>query len=270
MPPASTPATTIMSIRYRTVGQVAALTGLTVRALHHYDAIGLVCPSHRSDAGYRLYAEHDLLRLHQALLFRELGFGLDAVGALLDAPPDQRRDALLGQRATLERQRAHADTVLRAVDATLQSLEANTSMNTEHLFDGYEHFQNGEYAKEAERRWGETDAWKTSQRRTGGFSKGDWARVAAEADAITAGFLAAMQRGDTHDSHAVMAIAESHREHIDRNFYPCSHAMQVNVAALYTTDERFQAHYEKHANGLAAYIESAIRANAGMRGVALE
>jgi MerR family transcriptional regulator, thiopeptide resistance regulator len=255
-----------MPTAYRTIGQVAALTGLSVRALHHYDAIGLVCPSHRSGAGYRLYADDDLGRLQQVLLLRELGFGLDAVRDLIDAPTDRKRKALLAQRTALEQQRRHADAVLRAVDATLQSLETDTIMNIQHLFDGYEQFQNGEYAKEAQQRWSDTDAWKISRQRTGGYSKEDWARVSAEANAITAEFLAAFHRGDPVDSQSAIALAECHREHIERHFYPCSHSMHTNVASLYTNDERFKAQYDKHAAGLAAYIEAAVRANAGMHG----
>jgi MerR family transcriptional regulator, thiopeptide resistance regulator len=255
---------------YRTIGQVAALTGLTVRAMHHYDAIGLVCPSHRSAAGYRLYTGDDLHRLQQVLLLRELGFGLDAVRDLIEAPASRKREALLAQRTVLEQQRRHADAVLRAVDATLQSLETDMTMNndmsTEHLFDGYQQFQNGEYASEAENRWGDTDAWKISRQRTGGYSKEDWARIAAEANAITSEFLASMQRHDAPHSDSAAALAERHREHIEHHFYPCSHGMHACVAAMYTADARFQAHYDMHANGLAAYIEAAVRANADRHG----
>jgi DNA-binding transcriptional MerR regulator len=109
--------------RHLTVSQVAALTHLTVRALHHYDAIGLLKPSQRSAAGYRLYDEEDLRRLRQILLFRELGFGLDTVGELIDATSDRQRQALLEQRAAVDQQRRHAEAVLRAVDATLDSLQ---------------------------------------------------------------------------------------------------------------------------------------------------
>jgi DNA-binding transcriptional MerR regulator len=141
-----------------TVGQVAALTHLTVRALHHYDAIGLVSPSFRSPAGYRLYAEDDLRRLQQVLLFRELGFGLDQVRDLIDASPERRCDALSAQRTVLLERRKHAEAVLEAVDATLHSLQTDRLMNTERLFRGHEHFSQGEYAEEAERRWGQQDA----------------------------------------------------------------------------------------------------------------
>ncbi len=251
-----------MSARERTVGQVAALVGLTVRALHHYDAIGLVSPTCRSAAGYRLYGEADLRRLQQVLVLRELGFGLDAVRDLLDAPVARRREALLAQRATLERQRAHADAVLGAIDATLLTLEASTPMNIDTLFEGHDQFRNGEYAQEAERRWGDTDAWKISRQRTARYTKDDWAKIRAESDAITDQLLATMQQGDAADSAHAMALAERHREHIDRWFYPCSHAMHVQVAMFYTGDDRFRAHYDDRADGLAAYVQAAVNANA--------
>lgn len=245
-----------------TVGQVAAMTHLTVRALHHYDAIGLVSPSCRSAAGYRLYADDDLYRLQQVLLFRELGFALEDVRTLLDASPQRKRDALLAQRQVLLGKRAHAEAELEAVDATLLTLESNEPMNTETLFEGYEHFANGEYAEEAEREWGHSESWRTSHRRTKDYSKEDWAKLQAESDAINADFVVAMQQNLTTDSLEVRALAERHRMHIDRWFYPCSPAMHVNVAAHYTHDPRFQAHYDRLAPGLAVYIQSAIHSNA--------
>ncbi|MCC7250050.1 MAG: MerR family transcriptional regulator [Lysobacter sp.] len=245
-----------------TVGRVAASTSLTIRALHHYDAIGLVRPSHRSQAGYRLYTEQDLRRLQQVLVFRELGFGLDEVRALIDAPPERRREALLAQRTALLQRRQHADAVLEAVDATLHALETNAPMTTDSLFRGTYRFANGEYGQEAERRWGEGDAWKTARKRTGGYSKEDWARIEQEAETISTEFLAAMQQNLPADHATTRALAEHHRSHIDRWFYPCSPALHTQVASLYTADPRFQAHYDRHAEGLAAYIESAIRANA--------
>lgn len=250
---------------YYTVGRVAAMTHLTVRALHHYDAIGLVCPSHRGGNGYRLYTEDDLRRLQQVLLLRELGFGLEAVRTLIDAPSGQRREALLTQRALLETQQQHTEAMMRAVDATLQSLETETPMNIDKLFDGYENFANGEYAQEAEQRWGQSPAWKESKRRTGGYGKDDWAAIESEAQAIVGDFLAAMQRGDAVEGDTAIAIAERHRLHIDRWFYPCSHAMHVGVAAMYTSDPRFQGYYDRYGDGLAAYIEAAVRANAARK-----
>jgi MerR family transcriptional regulator, thiopeptide resistance regulator len=245
-----------------TVGQVAALTHLTVRALHHYDAIGLVTPSFRSGAGYRLYSDDDLRRLQQVLVFRELGFGLDEARALIDASPQHKREALHAQRAVVLERRRHMDALLEAVDATIHALEINTPMNTDTMFNGYERFANGEYAEEAKQRWGDQEPWQTAKRRTGGYAKDDWARIEAKANAITAEFLAAMQQSLSADSTEARSLAERHRLHIDRWFYACCHAMHTQVALIYTADPRFQAHYDAHSPGLAAYIESAIRANA--------
>jgi MerR family transcriptional regulator, thiopeptide resistance regulator len=85
----------------RRVGEVAAATGLTVRALHHYDEIGLLTPSGRSEAGYRLYADEDVRRLYRIVAFRRLGFALGEIGALLDG--DGAGDPRPLIRAQLER-----------------------------------------------------------------------------------------------------------------------------------------------------------------------
>jgi DNA-binding transcriptional MerR regulator len=248
-----------------TVSQVAALTHLTVRALHHYDEIGLLRPSQRSPAGYRLYDEGDLQRLRKVLLFRELGFSLDAVRGLLDANVAQQCEALLAQRAVIEQERRHRETVLRAVDATLDSLTEPTPMTTEKLFDGFEQFENGEYAREAEQRWGNTDAWKESRRRVQAFTDTDRAAIEAEQAAFIAALIAARDAGHAPDGPVAAELAERHRLHIDQRFYPCSHAMQCGLADMYEADARFRDYYDRHGAGLTDYLVAAIRANAAAR-----
>jgi len=68
------------------VGELARRTGLTVRALHHYDEIGLLRPSLRTEAGHRLYSEGDVARLQRVLSLRQLGFSLEEVRDCLDRP----------------------------------------------------------------------------------------------------------------------------------------------------------------------------------------
>lgn len=250
--------------RHLTVSQVAALTHLTVRALHHYDDIGLLKPSQRSAAGYRLYDEEDLRRLRQVLMFRELGFGLDRVRELIDAPSHRQRQALLDQRAAVDQQRRHAEAVLRAVDATLDALQEQRPMTTDRLFEGFEQFENGEYAREAEQRWGDSEAWKESRRRLAGYSRADRAAAQAEQEGLIADLRSARDSGATPESERAMALAERHRLHIDQRYYPCSHAMQCGLADLYEADERFRDHYDRHGAGLAAYLIAAIRANAAI------
>ena len=82
----------------KTVGEVAELAGVTVRTLHHYDELGLLSPSERSGAGYRLYSHDDLERLQEILIWRQLGFSLVEIVSLLDDPGHDRLAALERQR----------------------------------------------------------------------------------------------------------------------------------------------------------------------------
>lgn len=115
---------------------------------------------------------------------------------------------------------------------------------------------------EARERWGETEAYKESSRRAKNYSEDDLAKIEAESDGIEAGLAAAMADGDAADGERAMDLAEAARLHIDRWFYPCSTAMHAGLAEMYTADERFEAHYEDRAEGLAEYVAAAIRANA--------
>lgn len=102
------------------IGELAARSGVTVRALHHYDSIGLLRPSARSDAGYRLYERDDIARLHQVQALRRFGMSLADVGTFLASPGAQLPAIVDQQIAALARQIAQAD-VLRDQLCTLRA-----------------------------------------------------------------------------------------------------------------------------------------------------
>jgi DNA-binding transcriptional MerR regulator len=236
-----------------------------VRTLHHYDAIGLLQPSGRSAKGYRLYDANDLLRLQQILIRRELGMSLEQIRRALDEPDFDLRAALLEQRAELEARRERTDHMLRSIDAALATLnphetEKETTMQIRELFDG---FDPSEYEQEAEERWGNTQAFAESARRTKSYGPEQWQAIKSEADAINREFAQLFTAGAPADGEAARALAERHRLHIDRWFYPCSAQMHVGLGQMYVADERFAANYEKYATGLTRYIADAIEANAG-------
>src|SRR5215208_4170412 len=101
------------------VADVARLTGASIRALHHYDAIRLLVPTGRTEAGYRLYTDADLLRLQQILIGRELGFSLDEIKRSLDDPGFDQHQALVEQRKRLEGKARSLEQMLRSLDAAL-------------------------------------------------------------------------------------------------------------------------------------------------------
>jgi DNA-binding transcriptional MerR regulator len=250
-----------------TVSHVARIAHVTVRTLHHYDEIGLLVPSERTDKGYRLYDEADLQRLQQILIFRELDFPLEAIAQILDAPVFERGTALRAQRDVLVRGLRRTEAVLRAVDATLAALDGEETMDTKRMFEGFEEFDHAEHQAEAEQRWGQTDAYQESMHRAKQYSKEDWAAIKAEGEAATSRLAELLTAGKAPDGAEAMEAAEAHRTHITRWFYPCSHAMHVGLARMYQADPRFTQHYEKRAKGLAAFVAQAIEANARRAGV---
>src|SRR5688500_11316333 len=121
-----------------TVGELARLTGVTVRALHHYDEIGLVVPSQRTAAGYRLYDDQDVIRLQQVLLFRELGLPLDEI-AFAIAESGTRESLLRKHREVLVAKRVRIDAMLAALDSALGALEKGETMqpdDVKQMFEG--------------------------------------------------------------------------------------------------------------------------------------
>jgi DNA-binding transcriptional MerR regulator len=249
----------------RTVGEVAAMAGVTVRTLHHYDRIGLLSPSGRSTAGYRLYAPDDLDRLHQVLLYRELGFSLEDVAELLsdDADPEahlRRQHRLLRDRLDRTQQ------MVAAVEKEMEARAMGMSLTPEEKFEVFGEFDPDQYEEEVQERWGETDAYAQSKRRTSSYTKEDWVRIKEEGDAVERRFAEALRSGVPADSEQAMDIAEEHRQQISRNFYDCPPGMHAGLGRMYVEDERFTAHYENRAAGLAQYVSTAVQANAARQG----
>jgi len=244
------------------IGEVAALAHVTVRALHHYDRIGLLRPSGRSESGYRLYAERDLERLQTVLLYKELGFGLGEIRALLAEPGFDRREALRAQRAQLERRSERLDAMLALIDKTLAALDEGIPMERSDMFEVFGDFDPAEHEAEAAARWGETEAYKESARRTRRYAKEDWLRFRAESEAVSETIAMLMDEGVAPDDPRTMDAAERHRLLIDAWFYPCPHEMHEQLGRMYVADARFAATYEKVRPGMAQYLCDAIAANA--------
>jgi MerR family transcriptional regulator, thiopeptide resistance regulator len=245
-----------------TVGEVAAAAGISVRTLHHYDRIGLLVPSERSGAGYRLYSDDDLRVLQQVMFFRELGFGLGAITRIMRDPAFDRREALAFQRRLLTDKSVRLAKMIAAVDEAILALERGTVIHKEDMFGVFGDFDPAQYEEEAKQQWGHTDSYKESARRTAPYTKQDWETMRAETDAVNSELASLLDAGVAPDDPRAMDAAERHRLLIDHWFYPCPRQMHVALGAMYVADPRFAETYEKVREGLAQYVRAAIEANA--------
>ena len=241
-----------------TVGATAELVGVSVRTLHHWDQVGLARPAIRTAAGYRCYTSADVARLHQVLLYRELGFPLEEIATLLDDPTADALAHLRRQRELLLERVNRLHTMVASVDRMMEVHGMGQQLSAAEQAEIFgDNWVGEEYAQEAEQRWGDTDAWAQSQSRTASYTADDWREVKAETDAMEAAFADALTRGVAPGTAEAAALAERHRASIDR-FYDCSPEMQANIAETYVTDDRFRAHYDAVAPGLAQYVRDVV------------
>lgn len=238
-----------------TIGEAAGKANISVRTLHHYDEIGLLTPTERSEGGYRLYGRADMRRLQSILLYRELGFSLEGIRVLLDSNAFQRAESLKAQRALLRERMEETERIIQVLDAELEKNEESIDQKTEAVMEN-------PYADEAKERWGHTEAYKESMRRTKRYTKDDWAQIQAEGEEIEARFAELLKAGVAQESDEATETADAHREHISKWFYPCDKEIHVGLGEMYVADPRFTAHYDRRAEGLAAYVSAAIKANA--------
>ncbi|MFP5219327.1 MAG: MerR family transcriptional regulator [Actinomycetes bacterium] len=249
-----------------TVGQVAQAAGVTVRALHHWEQLGLLVPSRRSSAGYRLYDGDDIARLQRALAYRALGFSLEEVKALLDDDGVDVADELRRQSEQLRDSAHRLLAMADAIDRQRRARQMGIELEPHEVLEVFGDDDPTRYAEEAEQRWGDTDAYRESHERTRRYSKADWLRFKAEQQDLLSRTAEAFRAGVAPDSDDGVALAEEHRRSIDRWFYDCPPEMHRALGRMYVDDERFTAYYDDAAPGLAVWLRDAIAANADRRG----
>ncbi|MFN2166742.1 MAG: MerR family transcriptional regulator, partial [Anaerolineae bacterium] len=192
-----------------TVSQLARMAGVTVRTLHHYDQIGLLRPTARTEAGYRLYREPELLRLQQILFFKELDMPLEQIRQVLDDPGFDQVTALEQHRRLLQRRMERLAHLLNTIDRTIDRLtEADMTLTDEELYAGFTTEQIERYKREARERYG-TAVVEESERKAKKMSREQWQAVGAEGEAVTVA-LAALAGREPGDPEVQVLVARHH------------------------------------------------------------
>lgn len=242
-----------------TVGELAHRTGITIRALHHYDEIGVLRPSGRTAGGYRLYSGADERRLRAILAFRAAGVPLAEIPDLMTA---DRSEQLVRQLAAMD---ARLERLSEQRALLISMKEANAmgiDLTPEEYYAVFGDADPAQYADEVSERWGDTDTFAESRRRTAAYGPREWQEAQADAQAAVDAFIACLDAGLPPESEPAAAAADEHRAAISRWYYPCSVEMQIALAEMYVADPRFRRAYDDQRAGLADYISRAIVAAA--------
>jgi len=250
-------------VRSYTVSEVARLSGVSVRALHHYDDIGLLKPAHVGANGYRYYGKDELLRLQQILFHRELGFPLDQIGQVLDAPDFDRVAALKAHRAKLEAQARRTRRLVKTIDETLAALQGATTMDDKAMYRGFDPEKQARHEAWLVERLGEgvKPAIEASKARVAKMTQAQFDGLMAEVDEIEAAMARGMADGLPADSDTVRALVRRHHGWVGKSWNARPTAERyAGLSRMYEDHPDFRARYEGRAAGLTEYLGEAMRA----------
>ncbi|MET9340463.1 MerR family transcriptional regulator [Nonomuraea sp. NPDC003804] len=249
-----------------TIGAAASHVEVTVRTLHHWDAIGLVRPSGRTTGGYRLYSAADIARIHRVLIYRELGLSLDDIGELLDAPTVDMTVPLSQQRAQLLDRISRLQAMVDAVDRMIEAACTGILLSAEEQVAIFGQRWKPSLAAGARDRWGDTAQWAQYAERAAGMAPEDWQQIADNIATLEHDLAAAKRAGVSPGSAEANALAERHRASMDA-YFDCTLSMQVCLGRKYAADPGFTAYYDAIEPGLTIWLRDIIDSNARDRGI---
>ncbi|MEU4395642.1 MerR family transcriptional regulator [Kribbella sp. NPDC023855] len=249
-----------------TVGQVSTRVGVTVRALHHWDEIGLARPSLRTPAGYRLYTAADLERLHRIVVYRELGLGLDRIRAVLDDSAEDVPAALRAQRSQIAERIDRLQQLSAGLDRMIDAHERGLLLTAEQQAAILGPQWNPDWPSEARRRYGDTTQWRQYAERSASRSPEEWQAIADLVAGLDGDLAKAMDAGVTPGSPEADQLVELHRE-IFSSYFPITRQMQVCLGRRFEADPEFAAHYDSIRPGLATWFRQLIDAHAVAHGI---
>jgi len=235
------------------ISEAANLSGVSVRTLHYYHEIGLLSPSETSETGYRFYDERELERLQQILFYRELDFPLKEISRILNATDYKKEEALQKQNELLLLKRKRLDKLIRLLQ---DNMKGAGTMSFEE-FDMEEIDQIREkYKDEVQEKWGKTDAFAQSNKKTGAYTKEDWKSVKNKSDKIMQKF--AQKVGSNPADSDIQHLVKEWQDFITDSYYDCTNEILAGLGKMYIADERFTENMDKFGTGTARLMSEAI------------
>lgn len=248
-----------------TVKQMAALCGVSVRTLHHYDAIDLLTPAIVGDNGYRYYGRTELLRLQQILFHKEIGLSLSAIAAILDDPAFDQVSALKAHRTKLLEAADHTQSLIKTLDRTLAALTDGKKIADSDLYVGFSPEQQSEYEQWLIESYGKTMEKHIthSKKLYTAMTDAERTETMAELADLEQGLAEGLRQGEAADSPTHDLLLDRHCAWVafmwDR---PCSLDAYAGLADMYLSHPDFETRYEQIEPGFTVYLTDAMKAYA--------
>ena len=234
-----------------TVKEVSERSGVTVRTLHHYDAVGLLRPTQITQAGYRLYDDKALERLQMILLYRELQFSLEDIKVILDSSDFDRNRAMEQQVQLLELQKEHIENLIAFARGI--SMKGGKSMD----FSAFDTKKLDEYAAQAKAAWGKSEEYREYEEKAKGRSKETEKALGGEMMELMGRFGAI--RHLAPDSGEAQALVEELRSFINEHYYTCKLPILRNLGTMYAGGGEMTENIDAAGGeGTGAFIQQAI------------
>ena len=242
-----------------TVKQLAKMSGVSVRTLHHYDAIGLLPPTYCGDNGYRFYEETEVLRLQQILFYRELGIGLKQIHAILDEPEFDKIQALKSHRKALQDDVARRRRLIATIDKTIKHLTGTTSMKTEEIFEGFDSPEQQQHEAYLVDRYGENmkQSIARSKAKVKNWSKERWQETQGKFAEICQNLVTVMQQPLPADSMEAQALVRQHYQWMCQFWTPNRESYKGHTCLI--LDSELRNAYTEHHPELPEFIAQAIK-----------
>ena len=250
-----------------TVKQLGELAGISARTLRYYDEIGILKPARVSEAGYRLYGEAQVNQLQQILFYRELGFPLDTIRAILYSPDFDELTALKQHRKQLLDKHKRIAALIRNVNRTIAMKEGKDTMTDLEKFEGFKKqlIERNEqaYGEEIRRKYG-ADNVELSNQKVLNMTKEQYEALEELTADVKKTLAAAMQTGDPGGELGQKA-AELHKRWLTFYWTSYSKEAHANLVNMYVEDERFRAYYDAEQPGAAEFLRDAVHIYTGVK-----
>lgn len=238
------------------INEIAEITGVSVRTLHHYDEISLLIPSRNPENSYREYTDNDIDKLQQILFFKECGFTLARIKELFDSPAFDREKAFELQRKYLLQERKRIDSMIGNIEKSIKNMKGEVRMNQKEKFNGFD-FSNNPYEEEARRLWG-NEAVDQSNTHIASLSEEERSDIAKKMNDL---FISLAEiRNEDPSSKNVQEAMDGMYNHFNSNFGG-NYTLEAfsRLGEMYVTDDRFTKNIDQYGEGLSEFLAKAMK-----------